>query len=463
MNVRWMNTVLYGIPILLFIVLFLVFDFNGLYGQDSHEYLRFAKALRVSWDTGADSGYFYWPKLFPALGALLSYLGIPVGLSLQLLSLVSLLGALFFAQRSIRFLYGLQGTWFLIIGAITQVYFVRSGLFVMSDSLALFFVMATFYFLLKTQKTQQWQPYIAVLLFATMAVFTRYAAAPLVCIPVLWSSWTLLSKYNRLWQILVVLGLGIVAVFLLLLNNQAWKLMRGILEQWHVLHLFQRRLLYEGQTLSYWVPNVIYIWSNFAHIGYLSCGVLLIPFVKRWNYQQIALWLGVLGYLVFIGGIGFQNQRFMVITHLWILILIFPAFQLLQEWLKRQKIWIFFVVGTLLFNAAFFSYSFSKLYHLHYLEKVISEEVNKLNDEPTVYSFYVGQSFESYEVPNPTQDLWMPIDTFELGGYVVFNPEKFEEPWKNSTLMKNWKILQEDYHLVVVKELPNNWRIYQIQ
>ena len=181
---------------------------------------------------------------------------------------------------------------------------------------------------------------------------------------------------------------------------------------------------------------------------------------RRWNFKLFFLWMGLLVYLVFLGGIGFQNQRFMVISHLMVLILIFPAFPALMSWLKQQRLHWVFVAGALVLNAAFFYYSFSKMFAMHRFEKNVAERALQLEDDQPIYAFYVTASLGSYDVPNERIDLWEKEIEFEKGGYVIFNPKQFAD---NNRVMKNWEAVNRDFELEIIDELPENWNIYRIQ
>lgn len=460
LNTRILSWMPYLTVVLLFIVLWIGLDFNGLYGQDAHEYLRYSNALKNGFATGTSAGDFFWPKLFPFLGALVSYTGLTVNMSLQMISLFSILGALYFLQRTLKLLYQTEGTWMVLLGAATQVYFIRSGLFVMSDALATFWLMGVLYFYLKFRNAKELKSFMLLLGFSIAAFFTRYAALPLIAIPLLHACWLLLSRWSLMVRIvvgMVILGVGFT---LIVINGLFLELVGRIFASWHFEHLFQRNFMYESYPQSYWVPNGVYIWSNFAHFGFLSCGVLLFFWWRRWNFQLKWIWVGLIAYLIFLGGIGFQNQRFMVISHLWILALIFPAFASLKDWLSQRKLWSVFVVGVLVFNASFFYYSFSKLFAMHVLEKEISTAVLKLDAAPKVYTFYVTPSMGSYAIPNKRVDLWEEDIAFEKGGYIVFNVEQFKS---TTRVMKRWERVNREFDLEIIDELPENWKIYRIQ
>lgn len=460
MQSRTVSWLPYLTLIIIFLIIWLGLDFNGLYGQDSHEYLRYSKAIKLFVKTGVDPGNFYWPKLYPFLGAIISYSGLSVNLSLQLVSLGSILGAFYFAQKSFRLLYKTDGSWFLVLGAATQVYFIRSGIIVMSDALTTFSLMGFLFYYLRFVDQKATKDFLLLTFFGLIAVFSRYAAMPLITIPVLHAIYLLVLKVPLLYRILIITTGLLTSFIALFLNNQALDLIGKMFETWSVLHLFQRNFMFDSFPQTYWVPNGIYMLSNFAHLGFLSMGVLLLFWWKKWNFKLPFLWMGIIAYLIFIGGIGFQNQRFMVITHLWILVLIFPAFEALKLWLGQRKLWWFFISGVVIFNGAFFYYSFSKTFAMHRLEKEIAQEVLKLDDAKTIYAFYITPSLGSYDIPNPKIDLWTEEIEFKEGNFAVFNEKQFGQ---NQRVMKNWQRLNDEFEVNSIKNLPKGWKIYRIE
>ncbi len=446
-----------------FLVLQFGFDFNGLFGQDAHEYFRYTKALKLQLSDGIPAGDFHWPKGYPLLGALGSFSGVSVLLSLQLISLVACMGTVLFAQKSIRLLYQSSGALFLLLGAATQVYFLRMGYLVMSDALCAFLVMLAVYTYLQFRKTASLK-FLVIFLFASVfAVFTRYASVPIVAILLLNILW-IYSKKRELWARFSILVLLIgSAVGVLYFNNHALGQIVDRIQEWHPLNLLHRTHGREGRFETNMVPNVVYIWSNFLHLGFLSIGVLLLLWIRKWNFKERGLWVAILVYLAFIGGLELQNQRFMVLTHVPILVLLYPAFEALWFWLKAKKLTLIFAAGVLLFNGGLFYFSFEKTYRVHKMEKEIVAALQPFDDSTPILSFYVDQSFASYDLPNPTQSLWESYPDFIPGGLVVFNPTKFETSWRNGSVMQNWELLQKEHTLVVVKELPENWKIYRIE
>ena len=94
-------------PILFFIIAHFVFGFNGLYGQDSHEYYRYSKAITNFFKTGSSPGDYFWPVYYPILG---SFFGFVIGnlFSLQFISSLSLSGSLYFLFKIMKEIFGEQ-------------------------------------------------------------------------------------------------------------------------------------------------------------------------------------------------------------------------------------------------------------------------------------------------------------------------------------------------------------------
>ncbi|MBI3239053.1 MAG: glycosyltransferase family 39 protein, partial [Flavobacteriia bacterium] len=166
------------VPVVLLFLGTLLIDFNGLYGQDSHTYLRFTKELKTEWFTGTEAASFFWPKGYSAAGATLSLIGLSELWSLRIVSLLALTGSLLLARAIIRFMWNKDGSLFLMLGAATQIYFVRAGFLVMSDILTACLIMAMIYAYLRYLKEPSLRWIIGVFFFATLAFFTRYACVP---------------------------------------------------------------------------------------------------------------------------------------------------------------------------------------------------------------------------------------------------------------------------------------------
>ncbi len=95
----------YLIPTVIFFAVIFIWKFNGLYGQDSHEYLRYSRSLSLFFSDGKTLNNFFWPVYYPLSGAILSFIKFSNILSLQLISLASFLFAIFYVKRNLRLIY----------------------------------------------------------------------------------------------------------------------------------------------------------------------------------------------------------------------------------------------------------------------------------------------------------------------------------------------------------------------
>lgn len=458
-------SVILMVAISLFFIFHFVFQFNGLYGQDSHAYYQYS-ILLSDWLNGEqpDFGFFFWPKLFPFLGALISLSGISSLSALQLISFLSFVGTLAFTLKIITLLYKKSGLVFIILGAMTQIYFMRGGFLVMSDMLTTFFCTAAIYFYLQFLKNENWITFFLLLGFIVAAFFTRYTSVVLLSIPAIHVCTQLLKRVNRLKQIIVLaLTLGGI-VFLFMMNGQFMQSLWFVVDTWTPLNIFTRTFHTPDGIVTNTVPNGLYVFGNFFHFGYLSFGLLLLPFFKQLRNSNRVLVLTAFVYLLFLAGHPMQNYRFLMIVHPIVLIILFPLFHSLVLWLKSKRLFVVFVIGVIVFNLGFAWYSFQKTLKVHSVELEVVKSIQKQNHSGTIYSFYVDQSFKSYGIENQVNNFfYKDYPTFEKGSLVVFNEQKFEKQWKGHKVMRNWQRLKSNYHLDTLSLLSDNWVIYRIK
>lgn len=452
------------IPLLLFIVSNFGIGFNGLYGQDSHAYFQYANLLKTVNFNYSEAGFLYWPKMFSTIAALLSYLGISVLTAFQLISISSLIFSLLIANKIIKLLFNKSGHLFLLLGGALSVYFSRGGIILMSDMFATLLVITTFYFYYINRSSPNNFKLFGTLLFAFLAVLSRYACLPIVVAPVIATLLQGFLNLKNLQRVLVlILSIGSM-IFLLQFNDRFFDLGKEMLGQWSFSNVFLRETHNENGTNFHTVPNVLYVLGNFAHFGYLSFGVLLLPFYKKLKGIDKTMLISLMIYLGFLSGLPTQNYRFLMLSHLLVLILLFPAFEALLLFLKEKRVKVLFIVGTILFNLTFYMYSFGKTFNVYKVEKEVVEEIKSLKSDQPIYSFYVDQSFKSYGLENETRNFYYKeFASFEKGALVVFNPEKFKEQWEGTNVMNNWNILIDNYQLDTIKVLTCNWGIYRIK
>lgn len=450
---------------LLFIIFNFFLRFNGLYGQDSHAYYQYSLKLKAMLQGSEDElGYFFWPKLYPFLGALVGLSGISVLLGMQLISLFSFIGTIFYTNKLIQHYYNKNGVLFIILAAVTQIYFIRGGLLVMSDMTAAFFCIFAFYQYSLYAKNKLFQHLILFFTVAIFAFFTRYPTGVLLFIPALSISYIVFKKSGLLARLLIIIGSVGLLYLLIMVNGNFLSSLKHLIESWTPIHIFSRSFTTPDGVSEHLVPNGMYVLGNFVHFGYLSFGVVLIPFYKKLKSTHQVLVVSIVFYLLFLAGHETQNYRFLLIVHPFVLLLLFPAYSALKMWLKEKRMFFLFVIGVLLFNIGFAWYSFRKIYKVHAIEIEITKAIKNENHEGLIYSFYVDQSFKSYGLENEVKNFFFEDYTdFEKESLVIFNEEEFKDQWKDHNVMRNWERLKKNYQLDTVSLHTNNWIIYRIK
>ena len=437
--------------------------FNGLYGQDSHAYLKYAKELQAFMLRGESTKEFYWPILYPLIGALIGLCGLPLIVVMQGISFASFVLILFVLNKIIRLLYAKDGTLFIILAAATQVYFLRGGFLSMSDMLGALFVLLVVYKFLNWNKQKRFIHLFFIILFAVCAFLTRYPSVTIIAPIILYVAWYYFSKWSALYKVVFsVVAISLIVV-VAIFNNQFYSVGLNVFKIWKFRNWVSFSLSGRDGEHILTIPNIMYIFGNLFHIGYLSFGVLLIPFYKKLKINRVLL-ACILLYAFLLIGLNTQNYRFLLLVHPVVLIVIFPAFIALWEWLKKKGLSVLFVVGTLTFNIAFFAFSFSKTLKVFSTEREVVQEIIKLKTNEPIYSFYVDQSFPTYGVTNEVRNFYMEdYMQFESGALVVFNEAQLKDQWKNHRVMKNWNRLKANYQLDTLAAFNSNWKVYRIK
>lgn len=458
---RLVRSAHWSLPLALAIVLFGLTGFEGYFGQDSHAFLTFADEWKASGFDPVLARHFQWPVGYPLAGILLSYLGIPLKWALILVSLLSSVGVLWITRKIIRQLYWVDGSIWILLAATTQVYFIRGGILGLNDMPACFMVMFTWYSFFRFRKEQ----HIRFLLWMTLAAVAGYyilSVSIVLTAPALAGAVIMTFRKEHILNRFAAAGLWLVCLSLLVLDEHTVRLVVDTLRQWNPVHAFSMtgdEVGGEPRT----VPNILYVFGNFLHIGYLSVGVFLLPWYRQIG-RNLYLWVAVGLYLLLLAGLNVQNYRFLLLVHPLVLILLFPAFGALYAFMEQGRRKRVFVSGILLLNVAFFMYSFRKTYEVARNEKEIAQKILALEYKGPVYSFYVDQAFPTYGVRNETHNLYLEqIDSVSPGALVIYNPEKFDRYWGRTQVVRNWKYLCEHYELDTLQTLNDGWGIYRIR
>jgi hypothetical protein len=462
-----------SIPILLFVIIRFGLGFNGLYGQDSHEYLRAANWVGALLHGNHEPASFFWPLGYPLLGSLLSALGVETATALQLISLIAFIGTLFISYKIMLLIHPAFTAYAklcVLVVLMPATYFLRAAYLGMSDMQACLFVMATFYFTLLFLKKEKPLYVVLAAAMGVLAFFTRYAAGILLFVPAIVLLQRVVKNKKYIALLLSLLVCAALATLFMLLKGDNYHGFTNHLQitGWAFANFFKSSFYTIDGHSQYMVVNLFYALSLFVHPGYLLPGLVLLFFLKRTDFlhpSQMLLFLPIMVYLLFVMGMPFQNMRFLLMAFPLVCIWLFPAFIRAFERIKNNKVLkIVVVCALLLSNLTVLVYSGKNFLMQNRLEREIAGSlISGYAQEIPLYTFSIDPALKSYGVKNPIHNMWEKEYTeFVPGSLVLFNPDKFSVQWKDMNPMKNWNALQTG-ELVLLKRFPQGWELYEIR
>ncbi len=445
------------------------FDFDGLYGQDGYEYLRYTKALNLYFKTGTFPGDYFWPLYYPIAGAILSFLLKPV-IALQLVSFISYLIVILYSFKIIKLIYpqNRNARIFCMLFLGLSPYMLRLSLSVMSDMLSTAFVVLCFYNGLLYFKTSSLKSLYLVVIFGLSAIMTRYATF-VVLLPLgLYTLYIYISRKEHFKHLPFFILIGALLLFphyLIRYENTTEFLQHDWLKSWSITNFYKRSFTTPDGTNSNFLPNIIYAFSSLFHPRYLFSGILFFPFLFK-NFLKeravILLIISFLGYSLFLSGIPFQNSRFLALSFPLLLIILYPSFQLLVDKFLSLKICIVAGIITFILQLLLCYLALKPAQERNHLEKEIAQELMPYQNV-VLYSFDIDVALQGRGLHFEYQNLWQQeYTTVHENSLLLFNPQKFSQQWNGKNPMKNWNFISTNYHLQVLEELPEGWKLYKI-
>jgi len=464
------NLLSYLIPTVIFFAAIFIWKFNGLYGQDSHEYLRYSRSLSLFFSDGKTLNNFFWPVYYPLSGAILSFIKISNILSLQLISLASFLFGNFYIKRILRLIYIEShekiSLYILIAFVVSPIMLVYSQV-VMSDMLCLFFITAGFYHSIKFEKEFQNKDYLLAVMFLVAAVSTRYVSVVVIIVPAV----LIIKAFVKNFQIrTLIFSLFLVAIILipeaiLKIDYRSDFLNNVWLKNWNPLNFLSAGFNTPEGYFNYRFANIIYAFENLFHPAFIFIGIVLMPFIRKRDFEINVVkqsLLIIILYVIFIAGIPFQNLRFLLLTFPFVIILMYKPFARLNSYLKNPSIKKLLILYVMVIQLFFYGYMFNNIYKQNKLEREISDY---LKDFPgrIIYTFSIGPAMKSYNVKNRIINLWgEKITIYKDSSFVLFNQEKFGQQWEDKNPMINWNYFDKNYSSKKIKQFEDGWALYEI-
>ncbi|MEO8399864.1 MAG: hypothetical protein ABI550_08640 [Ignavibacteriaceae bacterium] len=457
---------------LILITVKIITGFNGLYGQDSYEYLRYSEKLLKFFQTGENPGEFFWPILYPLCGAITAFLFGNISFMLQLISMFSIIGAAFYFIKLIKIIHPnfqkFAILYTFLFFSLSPVIF-RSSLLVMSDSLSLFFTAGSIYHIIKFIKSIESKHLYLSVFFSLASVLTRYGNFVILLIPLLFLAATFIKHFN-FKDLFISLIIGFILLLPHLLihgSNSAKFLNHSWITTWSFSNFFKHYFDTIDGIQNYKFMNLIYTFSVFIHPAFLFCGIVFFVFIRKEDIEdkiKKILAFSVLLNSFFLAGVPFQNLRFLIPSFPLAAVLLFPAFRRLwHKFFYGKK---FIIISVILFSAiqSVLIYKLSyEIFELNNLEKNITSSLKVYKSSRDIYTFYINGALENYKLPNRIFNLYnCDVNRIQKKSLVLFNENKFKDQWKNKNPMLNWDFIKINYNLKRL-EVFDSWILYEVE
>ena len=470
MKIQHSRYLLLLFPVIVFLFFYFYLNFDGLYGQDAYEYLRYSKAIRNYLITGQSPGDYLWPLFYPILGALVSLIIQNTGISLLLISTLSLSISAFYLSKILYLIFNktVYNVLYVFTFFLVSPIIFKSGLLVMSDMLTLCFIILFLYHFLEFSQNRKVKHFYYITIFSFAAFMTRYASA-VVLLPFVISATVLFLKQRKNTKHVLSLMLIIVVLFLphilIRMQNTVEFLSHQWMQDWSILNLFKRNFTTIDGSSKYNLPNIIYVFFNLIHPKFLFVGLIFIPllfFKKSIFTHSKTIVISVLLYAVFLAGIPFQNLRFLILSFPLVLILFYPIFSYLTELKCIKKLFYLVMIFTITFQFFLIKKTFHKTLHRNQFEiKMVSQLES--HQQNTLYSFDIDIALQGRGLQFNYKNLWQKkYNDLQHGDLILFHPTKFIKQWQGKNPILNFDYFNEKYTLEVIENLPQGWQLYKV-
>jgi hypothetical protein len=464
------------IPIVGWLVIRFGFGFNGLYGQDAYAYLLHAREWRDFFLGGEIPGSFFWPPNYSIISALLALLVKTEFYSLQLVSVLSMIGLGWILDSWIKKTHQETNETtrmaFVSIAFLLSPFMFRLGMQSMSDMLAMLFLTASFYYLSLYFQTDRIQPLLSWAAFSALAITTRYPAIVVLLPTISFIGFRLLSR-SQFKRLITGLLVGLILIF----TAVYWKLNTGgiesgiqtvILHDWSFSNFLGTEFHRADTNSSFLLPNVLFNLSVFSHPGTFFCGIALLPFsVKGLKTNTFGLLLlgSIIIYALFLAGIPFQNSRVMSFAFPLVVMFFFPAFLRLILLFNSKQIPVKIVLTVCFLVQITLSARAMQPSVLNcQFEDELVNYVSKEFPNQTVYTSSYSQLFEVFETGNPVHQIFdEPVNSFQNSSIFIFNESLVEFKLQGTMPLQNWESVNRLMKVEKQKCWSNGWCVYSVK
>lgn len=446
------------------------FGFDGLSGQDGHEYARYAGAI-ADWLSGkAHPGWHYWPIGYTLTGALLSSVTGDAVLALHVVSALALAGAAVATGRMAQLLWPDAGNFparlaagiVLILPAAAL-----AGVLVMSDMLATAFACAAVWAWLELRRAARTAPFLWFVAAATAAVWTRYGCFVLLAVPA--CDVLRIAVKSLPWR---AIGLAMLVTLPFLISHLTIKQADSVelfrqyaLQEWLPRNWFARDFVTADGALHFALPNLIYVASFPARLVWWPLLVLL-PFVRPGDFrgtESRIILAAIAAYLLFVAGIPFQNPRFQLPVAPLLAALLVPS--AMRLWSLAQHHWLRGLIVLVLIAMSLFQQVRLLTPHTerNRLERAIAARLATYPAATPLYVFAFDPALRNRQVQQPMRNLWTTrYADFQQDSLVLFAPERHARQWQGKNPMLNWHQITATKRLSVEADFGDGLRLYRV-
>jgi len=465
-----LNFIRVGFSIILFIIVRFVLKFDGLYGQDAYEYLRYTNEMYSFFVNGTLLGDYFWGLGYPFFGCLFNFLIQNTTMALQLVSIVAALVTWIYIDKTIELIYNekpnhLVSFLFFTLSPIVIIH----GFVVMSDMLACCFtIMAIYYFFNYLIQSKNGH-FILGFLFSMLAFQTRYASI-VVLLPFIAITFIKIIK-NKNYKLLLYSAVIVVIIstpHFLLRSNESFKfLSHHLFTDWNPIHLFQNTFITVDGVAYYKFINFLFIFFSFIHPHFFAFGLIILVIALKYKFKlftgntfQNMMFFSLIIYAIFLGGIPFQNKRYLLASFPLIILFCYPVLKQIFSVLIINNWLIIMIVITQLGFTLYFGKMF---YQRNQLEQTIANDLIIYSGK-TIYIFDMDIALKGRNVQLDYQNIWYKeYESFNTNALVLVNGAQLEKQWIGKNPLINWNKLKLLGNLKVIKSYGDGWFLYQVQ
>lgn len=172
----------------------------------------------------------------------------------------------------------------------------------------------------------------------------------------------------------------------------------------------------------------------------------------------------ILLYALFLAGLTFQNDRILILTFPFVLLLFAGTYLEMSERLKKKKARYFniMVIIVVLIQLGLFYRAFRPFYENNKTIRIVADRMLQYPDK-RIYTFNIDMALKAYGIKNEIINLWdKKLTGFEPESLVLFNYLNSQEQWKGMNPMLNWEEMNRVHHLKLMEKLPDGWELYEI-